>query len=212
MQVLAPMERWMAVLLAAVAGYVDSIGFLHLGGLFVSFMSGNTTRMAASLAQGDWILAVAAALILLIFVFGAMLGALVSGGTGPRARARVLAVEAALLLTAAVSAGMGRPMIAVVCMVAAMGLENAVFLRNGQVGVSLTYMTGALVKIGHTLAAAVRGGPLKDVTPHLLLWGGLTMGAIIGALTFGVIGLNALFAAAAVAAALALISRLTRAA
>ena len=48
MQTLAPVERWMAVLLAALAGYVDSIGFLQLGGLFVSFMSGNTTRMAAA--------------------------------------------------------------------------------------------------------------------------------------------------------------------
>lgn len=212
MQVLAPVERWMAVLLAAVAGYVDSIGFLHLGGLFVSFMSGNTTRLAASLAGSDWLLAAKAALILCLFVFGAMLGALVAAGTGPRARARVLAVEAALLLIAAVSAAMGQPFVAVICMVAAMGLENAVFLRNGQVGVSLTYMTGALVKIGHALAAAVRGGPLGDVTPHLLLWGGLTSGGVIGALTFGVIGLNALYVAAAVAATLAMVSYFTRAA
>ena len=30
MQTLGPVERWMAVLLAALAGYVDSIGFLQL--------------------------------------------------------------------------------------------------------------------------------------------------------------------------------------
>ncbi|MDA0743603.1 MAG: DUF1275 family protein, partial [Proteobacteria bacterium] len=28
-------------MLAGLAGYVDSLGFLHLGGVFVSFMSGN---------------------------------------------------------------------------------------------------------------------------------------------------------------------------
>ncbi len=212
MQVLAPVERWMAVLLAALAGYVDSIGFLQLGGLVVSFMSGNTTRMAAGLAQGDWRLAGVAGLILLLFVIGAMLGALVASGAGPRPRARVLAVEAALLLAAALAAGMGRPVIAVTCMVVAMGLENAVFLRNGQVGVGLTYMTGALVKIGHTLAAAMRGGPLRDVAPPLMLWGGLTVGAILGALAFSLGGLVALYPAAGLAAALALASGRVRSA
>jgi uncharacterized membrane protein YoaK (UPF0700 family) len=30
---------------SALAGYVDSIGLLDLGGLYVSFMSGNSTRL-----------------------------------------------------------------------------------------------------------------------------------------------------------------------
>ncbi|MEH6663982.1 MAG: YoaK family protein [Brevundimonas sp.] len=211
MQTLGPVERWMAVLLAALAGYVDSIGFLQLGGLFVSFMSGNTTRMAAGLAQGDWRLAGTAGLILLLFVAGAMLGALVAAGAGPRSRSRVLTAEAVLLLAAALAAGLQRPMAAVACMVIAMGLENAVFLRNGQVGVGLTYMTGALVRIGHTLAAALRGGALRDVIPPLLLWGGLTSGAILGALSFNVGGLVALYPAAGLAAALALAAGRARA-
>ena len=210
MQALGPVERWMAVLLAALAGYVDSIGFLQLGGLFVSFMSGNTTRMAAGLAQGDWRLAGTAGLILLLFVAGAMLGALVASGARPHTRARVLAVEAALLLAAALAAGLGRPVVAVTCMVVAMGLENAVFLRNGQAGVGLTYMTGALVRIGHTLAAAMRGAALRDVIPPLMLWGGLTSGAILGALSFNVGGLVALYPAAGLAAVLALASGLSR--
>ena len=38
----------LACALSALAGYVDSIGYLHLGGLFVSFMSGNSTRWASA--------------------------------------------------------------------------------------------------------------------------------------------------------------------
>jgi uncharacterized membrane protein YoaK (UPF0700 family) len=37
----------LACALSALASYVDGIGFLHLGGLFASFMSGNSTRMSA---------------------------------------------------------------------------------------------------------------------------------------------------------------------
>jgi uncharacterized membrane protein YoaK (UPF0700 family) len=43
----------LACALSALAGYVDAIGFLHLGGLFVAFMSGNSTRMGVSLAEGS---------------------------------------------------------------------------------------------------------------------------------------------------------------
>jgi len=38
--------RLVATSLAALAGYVDAIGFLGRGSFFVSFMSGNSTRLA----------------------------------------------------------------------------------------------------------------------------------------------------------------------
>ncbi len=44
----------LALALSALAGFFDGIGFLHLGGLFVSFMSGNSTRMSVSLAEAQW--------------------------------------------------------------------------------------------------------------------------------------------------------------
>ena len=43
----------LACALSALAGYVDAIGFLHLGGLFVSFMSGNSTRMGVASRRGN---------------------------------------------------------------------------------------------------------------------------------------------------------------
>jgi uncharacterized membrane protein YoaK (UPF0700 family) len=46
---------------------VDVIGYLHLGGLFVSFMSGNSTQFAAAAGQGNW--AQAGPIIRLIVLF-----------------------------------------------------------------------------------------------------------------------------------------------
>ena len=40
------------VALSTLAGYVDATGFLMLGGFFVSFMSGNSTRLGVGLIEG----------------------------------------------------------------------------------------------------------------------------------------------------------------
>ena len=86
--------------LSALAGYVDSIGFLSLGGFFVSFMSGNSTRLGVGLAQGSVNAAIAGGLIA-VFVGGVVLGALVGRWAGQRRRMVVLAAVALLLFAAA---------------------------------------------------------------------------------------------------------------
>lgn len=211
MRTLSGSDRWLALLLAGLAGYVDSLGFLHLGGVFVSFMSGNTTRMAVSLAEGRWGAALEVAAILILFVVGAMIGALIAGAQGPRSRSRVLTLEAVLLAGAAAAAGAGAAPLAIGLMVLAMAVENSVFLRDGEVGVSLTYMTGTLVKTGHALAAAVRGGDPFAFRPYLVLWAGLCGGAVLGALVYQGLGLIALWPAAGFALMLALATRISRA-
>jgi hypothetical protein len=44
----------LAVGLSCLAGYVDASGFLGTGGLFVSFMSGNSTKLSIAAAEGRW--------------------------------------------------------------------------------------------------------------------------------------------------------------
>src|SRR5260370_1327671 len=66
----------LACALSALAGYVDAIGFLHLGGLFVAFMSGNSTRMGVSLAEGQWLHAAKSLGLIALFVTGAAVGTL----------------------------------------------------------------------------------------------------------------------------------------
>ena len=43
----------LAVALAALAGFVDAIAFTRLGGYFVSFMSGNSTRLGVGIGLAD---------------------------------------------------------------------------------------------------------------------------------------------------------------
>jgi uncharacterized membrane protein YoaK (UPF0700 family) len=80
-----------------------------------------------------------------------------------------------------------------------MGLENAVFQIEGGGGLGLTYVTGALVKVGQLIAAALTGGARFGWVPNLLLWAALVAGGVVGALAYHWINLAAIWFAAAVA-------------
>jgi uncharacterized membrane protein YoaK (UPF0700 family) len=192
----------LACALSALAGYVDGIGFLHLGGLFVSFMSGNSTRMGVSLAQGDWSNAAAALGLVALFVAGAAGGSLIVFGRGAHRQPWVLLVEALLLAAAALCYELGLSNAAVAAIVLAMGLENAVFQIDGGAGLGLTYVTGALVKVGQLVAVALTGGARWAWLPNLLLWAALVTGAVCGALAYHWINLAAIWFAAGMALAL----------
>ena len=198
----------LACALSALAGYVDGIGFLHLGGLFVSFMSGNSTRLGVSLAQGHWWNAAEALGLIALFVIGAACGSLIVLGRGANRQPWVLLGEAALLAVAALCYSLGLSNAAVAAMVLAMGLENAVFQIDGGAGLGLTYVTGALVKVGQLLAAALTGEARWAWLPNLLLWAALVTGAVCGALAYHWINLAAIWFAAGLALALSGISAL----
>ena len=193
----------LASVLSAIAGYVDGIGFLHLGGLFVSFMSGNSTRMGVSLADGQWLSALEALGLIVLFVAGAAVGSLIVLGRSAHRQAVLLLTEALLLFAAALAHHLGQQPLAVAAIVLAMGLENAVFQIDGGGGLGLTYVTGALVKVGQLLAAAISGGSRWGWLPNLLLWAALVAGAVVGALGYARFNLGAIWIAALVALALA---------
>lgn len=197
--------RFLAAGLSALAGFVDALGFMQLGGFFVSFMSGNSTRFGVGLANASTTAGIAGGLII-TFVLGVMAGSWLGLGSGSRRRFAVLALVSGLLAMGAVFAGLGATWPAVGAMTLAMGAENAVFDRDGEVDVGLTYMTGALVKLGQRLVLALRGGPAWRWATSLLLWGGLVAGAVLGAVAHKHLGLQALWLAALASALLAVIA------
>ena len=186
----------LACALTALAGYVDGIGYLHLGGLFISFMSGNSTRLGVKLAARDWSGAADALGLIAGFVTGAACGSLIVSRRARLSQCWVLLTEALLLASAALCYALGMPSVAITAIVLAMGLENSVFQVEGGAGLGLTYMTGALVKVGQLAAAALIGGPRWAWLPNLLLWAALVAGAVGGALAYRWINLAAVWFAA----------------
>ena len=195
----------LACALSALAGYVDGIGYLQLGGLFVSFMSGNSTRIGVALAHARWQTAAEALGLIALFVTGAAAGSLIVTGRGRYRQPLILLVETLLLVLAALAHAFGQVSLAVAAIVLAMGLENAVFQIHGGAGLGLTYVTGALVKVGQLVAKALTGGARWAWAPNLMLWAALVAGSVLGALAYAWINLAAIWFAAAAALVLSCI-------
>lgn len=198
--------RILAACLSALAGYVDALGFLSLGGFFVSFMSGNSTRFGVGIAQGSAMAAATAVGLIGTFLLGVIIGSLVGHVAGRRRRPMVLGLVAILLTIAALCATIGLPVGAIVGAGLAMGAENVIFERDGEVRIGLTYMTGTLVKLGQRITAAMLGGDRMGWAPYLLLWLGLVAGGLAGALVYPRLGLGGLWIAALAAALLTVVA------
>lgn len=187
--------------LSMLAGYVDALGFIELGGIFVSFMSGNTTKIGIAVGEGQWQIAGHVLGVIALFVVGVVLGSLLARRSKGNRWRHVLSLVAGMLGLSAVSYQLSWGLLGMVLMVLAMGAENTVLRRDG-VSVGLTYMTGNLVRMGHSLSDMLSGGSKRDWMRYFLLWAGLTTGAILGAVSFRILGMNGLWIGAAGAVAL----------
>ena len=171
-----------------------------LGGFFVFFMSRNSTRMAVALTR-DAHGALVAAVLLCLFVGGVMPGTVVRR----RARGRPIACVQGSITVALAAATLchayGADRTAIALMVLSMGAENAAFERDGEVGIGVTYVTGALVKTGQQIVTALSGGSRTAWMWHGSMWLGLVAGATAGAWAFDRWALGSLWIAVAAGAA-----------
>lgn len=199
-------RRRLAIAAAALAGYVDAAGFLSANRYFVSFMSGNTTRLGVNLVTAPQT-ATIPALLILGFVCGVFAGALIAARAGAQRKSAVLALVAVLLGGAALAGELGHLALSMALLVLAMGALNNTFQKDGEVSVGLTYMTGALVRMAQGLAAKVMGTGGAGWDGWLMLWLGLALGAVAGAYALTVWPVFALPVAALSALGLAFAAR-----
>ena len=208
-------ERGLAASYAFIAGFVDSVGFLFLGGVFLSFMSGNTTRAATSLVSGDWDLAALASSCLLLFLAGVMQGALV------RRLARrwvplhwvrdvVIANMDILFVISSILILADQPHIGIMFASLGIGAMNSIFERDGEVDIALTYMTGTLVKMGQRFIDTFFGGAHSKWLQYFVMWASLSAGAVTGALAYWAVDVRAIIIATGLCLLLTILVELVR--
>ncbi len=199
----AIIDRRLGCSLAAVAGAVNAAGFLAVG-YYSANMTGNVSALASGLHEGHMELVLSCCGLILAFVAGAVLSALLVN-TGrrrhlPSIYARSILLEACLLgllggVDLLLSAQPRGPMLAY-GLSFLMGLQNATVTRISGARVRTTHMTGMLTDVGLELADWLealfrpvdptrRAGTRERLGLHAAIALSFTLGGIAGAFLYG---------------------------
>lgn len=180
-----------AMALAATSGATDAIGYLSLGHVFTSAMTGNLALLGISLAHHNGERAGRVLASLACFMIGAALGARIArsrkadDSVWPPAITRALAIEVVLFVMYAAcwwSVG-ARPDIAAKAVLlglgaVALGIQSSAMQSFG-VGLNTTFLSGSLTTLVGQLATGHR---FRETRHHLFLLLGLVCGGSVAAL------------------------------
>jgi uncharacterized membrane protein YoaK (UPF0700 family) len=188
-------QTLLAVRLALIAGYLDAYSLLKLG-VYISFMSGNTTMAGVRTGEGHPMSALAPVLAIPSFVIGGFAGTWTMTNRKTYSHRLVFLLAAILLCIVLILASHeSLKLLSIAVLGIAAGLLNPALPRIGPESVSLTFMSGNLSRLGRHLALAARGVPLPDAEGpwdgHLrrarldaYIWAGFFIGtAVSGMLT-----------------------------
>ena len=212
--------QWaLAIFLALIAGYLDGYGLLFLG-VFVSFMSGNTTTAGLKSGQFNFHAAVPSAIAVLFFVSGSFFANLISQSKLRHSHRMIFFAVAGLLATvvALERHGLSNAAAEIAMLSVAMGMTNPALTKIGGESMSITFVTGTLNRVGGHLAAAVARKPLPELhglgDSHLAraridasVWSGFLVGAALSGMAGPHFRLWALLPPCVVMIALSLFSK-----
>jgi uncharacterized membrane protein YoaK (UPF0700 family) len=196
-----------AAALAAVAGYVDALGYLLLRGVFTSHATGDTAHIGNALASGDLAQAMRFAWPLFMFVAGLFVSAAITAIAKKRgfhsSFGISLGIEALLLLISPLITGY----LALAAVLAgSMGIQTLTVTTARGLRIYTTYMTGNLSKFAEGATKYLISGSRIERDHSIitgLLWIFFVAGALAGAAAHGIWGRMAAVAPAVPIALLA---------
>jgi uncharacterized membrane protein YoaK (UPF0700 family) len=173
--------------LAALAGVLGATAYTHSAGYFVTFMTGNAQRAVLGYFRHDVRLAISAGVLILCFVAGVVAAAMcrrrfwTEHPHGPTVLTTFSLVAATL--ADVIDEGWEEQMLdfaPIMLVVFGVGALNTSFVKNGEVSVPLSYVTGTLVKMGQGIERHIAGGTAADWLGYFLLFASFMLGGAIG--------------------------------
>ncbi|WP_342228792.1 YoaK family protein [Mycobacterium avium] len=180
-------EARLSWVLAALAGVVGAISFTHSAGYFVVFITGNAQRAVLGYFTGEGWLAVSAGLLIVAFVAGVVVASLcrrffwVDHPHGPTVLTTFSLAAATVVDVFDVGWTQNLVDFAPMMLLAfGTGALNTSFVKNGEVSVPLSYVTGTTVKMGQGIERHIAGGGnIGDWLGYFLLLASFMVGAAV---------------------------------
>jgi uncharacterized membrane protein YoaK (UPF0700 family) len=180
-------EARLSWVLAGLAGVLGATAFAHSAGYFVTFMTGNAQRAVLGYFWHDMVLSVTAGVLLLCFVAGVVVASVcrrhfwTAHPHGPTMLATFSLMAATVVDV--IDAGWEEAQLdfaPIMLVVFGVGALNTSFVKDGEVSVPLSYVTGTLVKMGQGIERHIAGGTAADWLGYFLLFASFVLGAVVG--------------------------------
>jgi uncharacterized membrane protein YoaK (UPF0700 family) len=167
-----------AIILALIAGYVDTVGYLHFNA-FAGLMTGNTIFLGIEFATQKYDLAIFHGVIILAFLVGVIV-ARMKMRAGLNSWIALTAASALLVICS-----FTERTIAAILLSLAMGIQNSAANRFNGVALNTVFITGNLQKLGEELVTwlwpSKDGAARQGATIFAFVWLAYAVGAVAGA-------------------------------
>jgi uncharacterized membrane protein YoaK (UPF0700 family) len=180
-------EARLSWVLAALAGVLGATAFTHSAGYFVTFMTGNAQRAVLGYFRHDVRLAISAGVLMACFVAGVVVASVFRRHfwTGHPHGPTMLATFSLVVATVVdvIDEGWEEQMLdfaPIMLVVFGVGALNTSFVKDGEVSVPLSYVTGTLVKMGQGIERHIAGGTAADWLGYFLLFASFMFGGAVG--------------------------------
>lgn len=183
----------LVIALAVATGGMDALGFIGLGGVFASVMTGNLVLLGVSVGHRNGSLAAHVGVALAAYIIGVAAGALVAGRPDDRRSNWPARVTAALAVELALMGGftvgwelvggnpVGHPQLLLLGLASlAMGIQSSAVRALAAPGLSSTFMTGTLTSVVGTVAAGEGlAGQGRNIAVLAAVLAGATVGGVL---------------------------------
>jgi uncharacterized membrane protein YoaK (UPF0700 family) len=180
-------EARLSWVLAALAGVLGATAYTHSEGYFVTFMTGNAQRAVLGYFRDDVKLSVSAGVLILCFVAGVVVASVcrrrfwVAHPHGPTVLTTFSLFVA--MVFGIIDDGweeVNLDLAPIMLVVFGVGALNTSFVKDGEVSVPVSYVTGTLVKMGQGIERHIAGGNVTEWLGHFLLVASFVLGAAFG--------------------------------
>jgi uncharacterized membrane protein YoaK (UPF0700 family) len=182
-------EARLSWVLGALAGTLGATAFMHSEGYFVTFMTGNAQRAVLGYYRHDVVMAISSAVLIGCFVLGVVVASWCRRRYwGSHPHGPIVLTTFSLMAATVVDLidegweEANLDFAPIMLVVFGVGALNTSFVKDGEVSVPLSYVTGTLVKMGQGIERHAAGGTAADWLGYFLLFSSVVLGAAVGGL------------------------------
>ena len=150
-------------------------------------MTGNAGRAVLGVFTENQWQSISAAALLVSFLAGVVIAAVFHRRVWPERPHGALVLTAAALVSATLvdwlwegGPELPLPLLPILLVAFGVGTMNTTFVRDGEVSIPLSYVTGTVVKLGQGIERHISGGTVHDWLGYFLLLAGYVFGAFVG--------------------------------